>query len=180
MTEKTWTPDRRTVVKGIGAALAAPLAAPFVAPALAANSAPIRFAVVAGHKATLKAKLSRAAVSRVKRAGKLKTTATGNPYLAATSALDVRANRDDSHGLYHDESLTALVQRGASFFACNNALRGLATDIAVTYGTATAPVDVVLADLRRHLVPGALLVPAGDAAVNQAQEARFTLFVAAV
>jgi hypothetical protein len=111
---------------------------------------------------------------------KLKTTATGNPYLAATSALDVRANRDDSHGLYHDESLTALVQRGASFFACNNALRGLATDIAVTYGTATAPVDVVLADLRRHLVPGALLVPAGDAAVNQAQEARFTLFVAAV
>jgi len=47
MTEKTWTPDRRTVVKGIGAALAAPLAAPFVAPALAANNAPIRFAIIA-------------------------------------------------------------------------------------------------------------------------------------
>jgi branched-chain amino acid transport system substrate-binding protein len=47
MTDKLWTPDRRTVVKGIGAALAAPLAAPFVAPALAANNAPIRFAVVA-------------------------------------------------------------------------------------------------------------------------------------
>jgi branched-chain amino acid transport system substrate-binding protein len=47
MTEKKWTPDRRTVVKGIGAALAAPLAKPFIAPALAANSAPIRYAVVA-------------------------------------------------------------------------------------------------------------------------------------
>jgi branched-chain amino acid transport system substrate-binding protein len=42
-----WTPGRRNVVKGIGAALTAPLAAPFVAPALAANSAPIRFAIVA-------------------------------------------------------------------------------------------------------------------------------------
>jgi len=47
MTETKWTPDRRTVVKGIGAALAAPLAKPFIAPALAANSAPIRYAVVA-------------------------------------------------------------------------------------------------------------------------------------
>jgi len=47
MTDSNWKPSRRTVVKGIGAALAAPLAAPFVAPALAANNAPIRFAVVA-------------------------------------------------------------------------------------------------------------------------------------
>jgi branched-chain amino acid transport system substrate-binding protein len=47
MTETNWTPRRRDVVKGIGAAIAAPLAAPFVAPALAANNAPIRFAVVA-------------------------------------------------------------------------------------------------------------------------------------
>jgi len=111
---------------------------------------------------------------------KAKPSTSGNPFLPATSALDPRADRDDSHGFYHDESLTAIVQRGASFFACNNALRGLATDIAVTYGITTAPVNVVLADLRRHLVPGALLVPAGDAAVNQAQEAKFTLFVAAV
>jgi branched-chain amino acid transport system substrate-binding protein len=47
MTETNWTPRRRDVVKGIGAAIAAPLAAPFVAPALAANNAPIRLAVVA-------------------------------------------------------------------------------------------------------------------------------------
>lgn len=43
MTDTTWKPDRRTVVKGLSAALAAP----FVAPALAADSAPIRLAVVA-------------------------------------------------------------------------------------------------------------------------------------
>lgn len=47
MTETTWMPGRRSVVKGIGAALAAPLAAPFVAPSLAANNAPIRFAIMA-------------------------------------------------------------------------------------------------------------------------------------
>ena len=47
MTDTHWTPRRRDVVKGIGAALAAPLAAPFVAPALAANNAPIRFAIMA-------------------------------------------------------------------------------------------------------------------------------------
>ena len=43
MTKTSWAPSRRTVVKNIGAALTAP----FVAPALAANNAPIRFAVVA-------------------------------------------------------------------------------------------------------------------------------------
>ena len=47
MRDKNWTPSRRTVVKGIGAAVAAPLAAPFVAPALAADNKPIRFAVIA-------------------------------------------------------------------------------------------------------------------------------------
>ena len=47
MTDTQWTPRRRDVVKGIGAALASPLAAPFVAPALAASNAPIRFAIMA-------------------------------------------------------------------------------------------------------------------------------------
>lgn len=74
-----------------------------------------------------------------------------------------------------DVSLTALVARGGSFFACNNALHGVASGV-VQYATSTEPVGVILADLQRHLVPGALLVPAGVAAVNQAQEAKFTLF----
>src|SRR5499433_4273279 len=48
MRSKNWTPSRRTVVKGLGvAAAAAPLAGPFVARALADDSKPIRYAVVA-------------------------------------------------------------------------------------------------------------------------------------
>ena len=47
MTSKIWTPSRRTVVKGLGAAAAVPLAGPFVARALAEDSKPIRYAVVA-------------------------------------------------------------------------------------------------------------------------------------
>src|ERR1700730_31424 len=47
MRDKNWTPSRRTVVKGLGAAVAAPLGAPFVAPALAADTKPLRLAVVA-------------------------------------------------------------------------------------------------------------------------------------
>ncbi len=46
MTDRNWTPTRRTVVKGIGAALAAPLAAPYISTARA-DAAPIRFAVIA-------------------------------------------------------------------------------------------------------------------------------------
>ncbi|HTW85424.1 MAG TPA: hypothetical protein VMD91_15250 [Candidatus Sulfotelmatobacter sp.] len=104
-------------------------------------------------------------------------SATANPFLAATSSLDPHDAPSAPHGFYHDGSLTALAKRGASFFACNNALTGLANAIALTYSISSDPVEVVLADLRRHLVPGALLVPAGVAAVNQAQEAKFTLFL---
>jgi intracellular sulfur oxidation DsrE/DsrF family protein len=103
-------------------------------------------------------------------------TSGGNPYAAATSPLDRAAARGDLHGLYHDVSLAALALRQASFFACDNSLRGLATDIAVTYAISDAPVQVVHADLRAHLIPGVLLVPAGVAAVNEAQEKKFTFF----
>lgn len=103
-----------------------------------------------------------------------------NPHLHPTSSLDPRAERTDLHGLYHDVSLTALAKRKASFFACNNALSGLATDIAVTYGFAGEPPGVVLSDLHKHLISGTLLVPAGVAAVNQAQEMKFTFMQASV
>lgn len=104
----------------------------------------------------------------------------GNPYARATSALDPASARSDLHGFYHDTSLAALTKRKAFFFACDNALAGLATDIAVSYGTSDQPVQSVHADLRAHLVPGTLLVPAGVAAVNQAQERKFTFVSASV
>jgi intracellular sulfur oxidation DsrE/DsrF family protein len=104
----------------------------------------------------------------------------GNPYAAATSALDPSAARSDLHGFYHDTSLAALTKRKASFFACDNALRGLATDIAVSYAMSDQPVQIVHADLRAHLLPGTLLVPAGVASVNQAQERKFSFIPASV
>lgn len=60
-----------------------------------------------------------------------------------------------------------LQKRGASFFVCRNALEDLATRSATSF-------DV----LAGHLLPGMMVVPAGVAAINALQEARFTLFVA--
>lgn len=57
--------------------------------------------------------------------------------------------------------------RRASFFACNNALTSLARRLGA------APDD-----LRAHVLPGMMIVPAGVAAINALQEERFTLFVA--
>jgi intracellular sulfur oxidation DsrE/DsrF family protein len=108
------------------------------------------------------------------------TAASGNPYLAARSPLDSGAKRSDIHGLYHDSSIVALVKRGATFFACDNALRGLANAITIGYGISDALPEAVHAELRARLVPGTLLVPAGVAAINQAQEARFTFLPASV
>ncbi|HEX3466842.1 MAG TPA: hypothetical protein VHT05_01950 [Candidatus Elarobacter sp.] len=71
-------------------------------------------------------------------------------------------------------SIDALVQRGASFFVCDNALAELASFLTAVAGTTTADAATVRADLRRHLIPGALLVPAGVATLNAAQEAHFT------
>jgi intracellular sulfur oxidation DsrE/DsrF family protein len=74
-------------------------------------------------------------------------------------------------------------QHGASFFVCNNALSGIAGVIAkkLTEPGKAVTRDQVVAihdDLATHFLPGALLVPAGVAAINAAQEAKFTLLVA--
>jgi hypothetical protein len=75
-----------------------------------------------------------------------------------------------------------VAQHGASFFVCNNALSGLSAYLAgqlAPAGTAPARAQVVAIhdDLATHLLPGAFLVPAGVAAINAAQESRFTLLV---
>ncbi len=68
---------------------------------------------------------------------------------------------------------------GASYFVCNNALSGLAGEIAAKVApagsTATrAQVVAIHDEFVAHFLPGVLLVPAGVAAINAAQEARFT------
>ncbi len=81
------------------------------------------------------------------------------------------------HAPEGETSLETLAARGAIYMACNNALKGLAKRLAATAAGAPGQEDVY-ADLRAHLIPGAILVPAGVAAINAAQEARFTLFQA--
>jgi intracellular sulfur oxidation DsrE/DsrF family protein len=74
----------------------------------------------------------------------------------------------------------ALVERGVSFFVCNNAFSGFAYNVAraaTPAGTAVTREAVVALhdELVAHFLPGTTLVPAGVAALNAAQEARFTL-----
>jgi intracellular sulfur oxidation DsrE/DsrF family protein len=75
--------------------------------------------------------------------------------------------------------LKPLVDQGVSFFVCNNALSGFAFELAqkVAPGGASVTRESVVAihdELAAHFLPGTMLVPAGVAAVNAAQEARFT------
>jgi intracellular sulfur oxidation DsrE/DsrF family protein len=72
----------------------------------------------------------------------------------------------------------ALVGRGASFFVCNNALHGFSGVLATKAGGTSQ--QAVHDDLVAHLRPGAMLVPAGVAALNACQEARFTLAQASI
>ena len=72
-----------------------------------------------------------------------------------------------------DISIRSLVaDAGARFFVCNNAALGVAH---VTANTLGKSFDAVYSDFTHHLVPNAMLVPAGVWAVHAIQEQRFTL-----
>jgi intracellular sulfur oxidation DsrE/DsrF family protein len=96
----------------------------------------------------------------------------GNPFAHARGNTAV-TDPADPQSAAQDASVAALARRGASFFVCLNALTGFAAAL-VAGGFATESVDHVLAALRAHLVPGTVLVPAGVAAINDAQEAHYT------
>ena len=70
--------------------------------------------------------------------------------------------------------IAALLGRNVSAFVCDNALDEWATYLVLVQGVGGRSVEEVRDDLRRRIAPGALLVPAGVVALNQAQEARFT------
>src|ERR1700678_2080175 len=77
------------------------------------------------------------------------------------------------------DSMRPLMDQGLSIFVCNNALSGLALTIArrIEPSGSTVTREQVVAvhdDLAANFVPNTILVPAGVAAVNAAQEARFT------
>ncbi len=77
-----------------------------------------------------------------------------------------------------DRSITSLVSdAGARFFVCNNAARGYARTLA---NALKRDPDSVYDELARHLVPNAMLVPAGVWAVHAIQERGFTLLQTSV
>ena len=77
-----------------------------------------------------------------------------------------------------DDFMRPLLDQGLSLFVCNNALSGFSAELAhrMANGGAVTRADVVAVhdDLASHFLPGTMLVPAGVAALNAAQEARFT------
>ena len=86
--------------------------------------------------------------------------ATGNPCLR-------------EQGGEGDISIRSLVaDAGARFFVCNNAALGTASMVSKALGK---PFETVYGDFAHHLVPNAMLVPAGVWAVHAIQEQRFTL-----
>jgi hypothetical protein len=73
----------------------------------------------------------------------------------------------------YDSSIESLVaDAGARFFICNNAARGFAGLLAHRTGKSAAD---VYKELAAHLVPNAMLVPAGVWAVHAVQERHYTL-----
>ncbi len=83
-----------------------------------------------------------------------------NPFLHATPS---RPN--------DDISIETLSRRGVTWMVCNNALHAMSRFIAAKQSQSEGQ---VYADLSHNLVPGALIVPAGVAAIVLAQEAGFT------
>ena len=103
----------------------------------------------------------------------------GNPWLHAAAAFP-QNDAEISAPYNQDASIETLTRRGATFYVCNNALRGLAMK-AVDAGFAGGrDADAVHAELRRNLIPGALLVPAGVTTIDALQQEHFTLYDAGV
>lgn len=93
--------------------------------------------------------------------------APSNLYYHATSNLNANASPDDPNGIYQDWSAQAVMHRGGAFMVCHNALTAAAAVFAQKH---SASPQSVLSDFEKNLLPGFLVVPAGVAAVQLAQE----------
>lgn len=93
--------------------------------------------------------------------------ATSNVYYLASSNLDPSADPDDPKGMYQDWSAQAVLKRGGQFFVCHNAMTGVAMLLAMKMN---GDPKTILADWEKNLLPGFQMVPAGVAAMQQAQE----------
>ena len=96
-----------------------------------------------------------------------------NTYYKAASNLDTSVSPDDPNGIYQDWTAQAVSKRGGQFFVCHNAMTAVAMLVAMKMKSKT---ETVLADWEKNLLPGFQMVPAGVAAVQQAQENGWKLF----
>lgn len=98
---------------------------------------------------------------------KLKDPTTGeitkrNPFLAYT--------KGDKHSMTGSQaSIDTLLNQGAIILACNNALMGVAYRLRQKETTLTSA--MAIAEVRRHVIPGAYVMPNGIFAVSAAQDA---------
>jgi len=87
---------------------------------------------------------------------------------APSRSMNSTADPSDVHGFYQDASIATLQRRGVHFFVCNTALVQQAETIVRAGVTRQTPQEVADA-LRSHLLPGAVLVPSGVAAIGYLQ-----------
>lgn len=103
----------------------------------------------------------------------------GNPWLHAAAAYP-RNDADVNAPYNQDASIETLLRRGATFYVCDNALRGLAMKAAAAGLAGSSDAGAIHAEMRRNLIPGGLLVPAGVTTIDALQQEHFTLYDASV
>jgi hypothetical protein len=97
----------------------------------------------------------------------IKDPTTGEP---ATRNPFIDFKQGDKFSMIDANSgVDTLMQRGAIVLACNNALRGSAYQLRQRQPSLTA--EAALAEIRRHVIPGAIVMPNGIFAVSAAQDA---------
>jgi len=91
---------------------------------------------------------------------------TANVFVAARAPFDTGASPDDEAAMYQDRSISMLQRRGLVVLTCHTAVEEQAAGLAAA---GFAPPGMsraeIAADILRHLIPGAVVVPAMVAAI---------------
>lgn len=98
--------------------------------------------------------------------------AANNDYYRAKS-LSFTGSPDDPNSIYQDWSAEAILHRGGKFMMCHNAMTFVASVLSQNNNASAAS---ILADFERNVLPGFMVVPAGVAMVQLAQQHGYTLF----
>ena len=86
-------------------------------------------------------------------------------------SFDPADDPGDIAGFWHDYTVEALTRRGVKWFICTEALHTASRELAQLGDGDPA---AIFADLKAHLLPGALVVPSGSQALVIAQERHYT------